>query len=215
MKTPAPFISLDGIDGTGKSTQCRLLIDWLSSIGIPAIRCADPGGTPVGDQLRAILLNTESRMGDRAETLLFMASRAELVHQVIRPALEAGTVVISDRFVSANVVYQGHAGDLDPEEIRMVGLFSTGQLMPDLTMILDMPIGEAAKRRGRTADRLESRGEAYFERVRAGFRTEAANRPDTFRIIDASASVDAIQTELRRHVAPLLRSRGLTIPTES
>ena len=165
MKTLAPFVSLDGIDGTGKSTQCRLLIEWLSAASIPAVRCSDPGGTPIGDQLRAILLNPESRMADRTETLLFMASRAELAQQVIRPALESGTVVIADRFVSANVVYQGHAGSLPPEEIRAIGRFSAGGLTPDITFILDLPVAEAAKRRDRIADRLEQRGPAYFERI--------------------------------------------------
>src|SRR3954470_12665729 len=98
----APFLSLDGIDGTGKSTQCRLLVEWLNAGGVPAIRCADPGGTPVGDQLRQILLGSKAEMSVRTEALLFMASRAELVEKVIRPALEAGQTVVSDRFIAAN-----------------------------------------------------------------------------------------------------------------
>ncbi len=215
MRALAPFISLDGIDGTGKSTQCRLLVDWLNGIGIPALRCADPGGTPVGDRLREMLLTSDVPMGDRTETLLFMASRAELVHRIVRPALEAGTVVISDRFIAANVVYQGYAGGLSPEEIWAVGRFSSGGLVPDLAVILDLPIAEAATRRGRAADRLEARGEAYFERVRAGFLTEAAAQPDCFQVLNASPGVDEIQSSLRRLIAPLLRARGLSVPVYS
>ena len=212
MKTLAPFVSLDGIDGTGKSTQCRLLIEWLSAASIPAVRCSDPGGTPIGDQLRAILLNPESRMADRTETLLFMASRAELAQQVIRPALESGTVVIADRFVSANVVYQGHAGSLPPEEIRAIGRFSAGGLTPDITFILDLPVAEAAKRRDRIADRLEQRGPAYFEKVRQGFLREAELNPTGFEVIDASASVEAIQAILRQRFVRLLQKRGMKTP---
>src|SRR5262245_37257936 len=150
--TRAPFLSLDGIDGTGKSTQCRLLADWLARAGIPVTVCADPGGTPVGDQLRQILLSSRTEITDRAEALLFMASRAELVAKVIRPALDAGRVVLSDRFVAANVVYQGHAHGLSPDDLWTIGRFSTGGLLPDLTVVLDLPVDQAAARRGRSAD---------------------------------------------------------------
>lgn len=212
MKKESPFISLDGIDGTGKSTQCRLLIDWLISNGINAIRCSDPGGTPIGDQLRAILLDPASTMGDRTETLLFMASRAELVHRVVKPALASGTVVIADRFISANVVYQGYAGSLQPDEIRSIGGFSSGGLFPDLTFILDMPVAEAAKRRDRLADRLELRGETYFENVRNGFLAEAGRDTERFVVIDASSNVATIQRELQSHVTKLFIKRGFPAP---
>src|SRR5262249_56911580 len=119
----APLLSLDGIDGTGKTTQCRLLVDWLTAAGVAAVGCADPGGTLLGDQLRQILLNSREEISPRAETLLFMASRAELVAQVIQPALEMGRVVVCDRFVAANVVYQGYGQSLPPDEIWTVGRF--------------------------------------------------------------------------------------------
>jgi len=215
MTPLAPFIALDGIDGTGKSTQCRLLVEWLTAAGVSALKCADPGGTPVGDKLREILLNSDTPISGRTETLLFMASRAELVHQVIRPALESGTVVVSDRFISANVAYQGHAGELPPEDIWAVGRFSSGDLLPDLTVILDLPVAAAVQRRGRAADRLEARGEAYFERVRSGFLLEATNSPDRFRVVDASADVTTIQAKIRTLITPLLRSRGFIVPVDS
>jgi dTMP kinase len=198
------FLSLDGIDGTGKSTQCRLLVEWLNARGMPAILCHDPGGTHLGDRLRAILLDKSEDLSLRAEALLFMASRAELVERVIRPALEAGTTVISDRFVLANIAYQGHAGGLDPAELWEVGQFSTGGLIPSLTFILDLPVDEAVRRRGRDPDRIESREVEYRERLRQGFLSEAHRRPDRFRIIDAAASVEEIQERLRKQIEPLV-----------
>src|SRR5438552_2414223 len=125
------FLSLDGLDGTGKSTQCRLLAEWLRSQGQTVVTCADPGGTAVGDVLRELLLHKRQQMAPACEMFLFMASRAQLVAEVIRPALEAGQVVLCDRFLLANVVYQGYAGGLDPEEIWQVGRLATGGLEPD------------------------------------------------------------------------------------
>src|ERR1043166_374242 len=111
----APFISLDGLDGAGKSTQCRLLAAWLRQQGCAVTECHDPGGTPLGTEIRALLLHHRRSMSSLCEALLFMASRAQLVEEVIRPALAAGQIVISDRYLLANVVYQGHAGGLDPQ----------------------------------------------------------------------------------------------------
>jgi dTMP kinase len=207
----APFLSLDGIDGTGKSTQCRLLADWLNASGVSARLCADPGGTALGDQLRSILLTSRTHISPRAEALIFMASRAELVSETIRPALEAGQVVICDRFVTANVVYQGHAGGLPADQLWDVGRFCTDDLFPDRTFILDLPVNVAAERRGRTADRVESRGPEYLEKVRQGFLTEAARRPDRYVVIDASPDVNMLQVELRRHVASYLTLRGVSL----
>ena len=120
----APFLSLDGIDGTGKTTQCRQLVEWLIVSGVPALGCADPGGTPLGDELRQTLLASHADITPRAEALLFMASRAELVAKVIRPALEAGRVVVSDRFVAANVAYQGSVRGLPSEDLWRIGQFT-------------------------------------------------------------------------------------------
>src|SRR5262245_27780324 len=151
------FLSLDGIDGTGKSTQCRLLADWLRGRGFDVVACVDPGGTPLGQEVRKILLSGQDHLDPACEALLFMASRAQLVAEVIRPALEAGRVVLSDRFLLANVVYQGHAGGLDVEQLWQVGALSTGGVEPDLTLLLDLPLEVALERRGRPADRMESR----------------------------------------------------------
>lgn len=206
------FISLDGLDGTGKSTQCRLLIEWLSAQKIPVASCTDPGGTALGQELRKLLLfGREHRIATTTEAMLFMASRAQLVDEMIRPALERGEVVLSDRFLLANVVYQGHAGGLKPEELWTVGRFVTGGLEPDLTLILDLPTDIALTRRNREADRMEERGEEYLARVRSGFLYEAGMRPDRFCLIDAAKDVEAVQRVIRQHVARLLNDRGWNV----
>ncbi len=207
--TRAPFISLDGIDGTGKSTQCRLLVDWLNNHGVPTIGCADPGGTPLGSQLREILLASRAEITARAESLLFMASRAELVEKVILPNLEQGKVVISDRFVAANVVYQGHARDISPDDLWQVGRFSTAGLLPNLTIILDLSVEQAIVRRGRTADRMEARGESYLQRVRDGFLVEA--RMQGFRIVNAVSDVQTLHREIVAMVREFLKTRGIEV----
>jgi len=207
----APFLSLDGIDGTGKTTQCRMLVDWLNAAGVRAIGCRDPGGTPLGDQLRQILLASASELSPRAEALLFMASRAELVTRVIRPALESGQVVVSDRFVMANVVYQGHARGISPEDVWTVGRFSTGGILPDLTIVLDLPVDQAIARRARTADRMEGRGHEYLEKVRQGFRAEAMRQPESVVLVDASPDADTVQRRLREIVGSFLSKFGLVI----
>src|SRR5947209_20490442 len=139
--------SFDGLDGTGKSTQIQLLADALRAEGRQVVTCRDPGGTPLGERLRAILLDHHDlAIHRRSEMLLYMASRAALVEEVIRPALAAGKTVISDRYVLANVVYQGHAGGLSPDEVWRVGEVTVAGIMPRLVFLLDMPAEQAAHR---------------------------------------------------------------------
>ena len=201
------FLSLDGIDGTGKSTQCRLLAEYLRATGNDVVACVDPGGTPLGQDLRQILLAGKHNLSPACEALLFMASRAQLVADAIRPALDAGRVVVSDRYLLANVVYQGHAGGLDVDQLWQVGALSTGGIEPDLTFVLDLPLDLALARRGRPADRMESRPRDYHERVRAGFLAEAKRRPDRLVVIDATPGVEEIQAAIRRRVDELLARR--------
>jgi dTMP kinase len=207
MPRPA-FISLDGLDGTGKSTQCRLLADWLRAGKHEVTTCIDPGGTPLGGQLRALVLNHRAEMDRLCEALLFMASRAQLLAEVIRPALDAGRIVISDRFLLSNVVYQGHAGGLDVERLWQMGRFAAGDLEPDLTIILDLPPEQAAQRRNRPADRIEGRDAEYHARLRQGFLFEAARRPERIRVVQATATIDAVQQAIRREVTTALGLKG-------
>ena len=206
------FVSLDGLDGTGKTTQCRLLLEWLREQGRSVVHAIDPGGTPFGQEIRQILIAGRHDLTPACEALLFMASRAQLVAQVIRPALEAGDVIICDRFVTSTLVYQGHAGGLDVGLLRDVGRLAVGGdrfdhagILPHRVYLLDLPVEEAVARRGREADRIERRPPDYHERVRQGFLAEARRDPARFRIIDARGSVEAIQHTLRTDLAELLR----------
>lgn len=207
----APFFSLDGIDGVGKSTQCRLLAEALTRAGWDVVQCADPGGTKIGDALREILLGSKQSISMPTEALLFMASRAQLVAEIIKPALDAGRAVVCDRYLLANVVYQAHAGGLDAGLLWKVGELATGGLEPDLTFVLDLPLDVAKSRRKRHADRMESRGDEYFTRVRQGFLMEAARRSDRIHVIDSTRGVEEIHAEIVKHVGPWLsRSRFIT-----
>jgi len=191
------FLSLDGIDGTGKSTQVRLLAETLRGWGRSVTTCADPGGTELGAEIREILLHgRQTTMGLRTEALLFMASRAELVDRVIGPALARGEIVLADRYLLANVVYQGHAGGLSPDDLRMIGHFATAGVLPDFTVLLDLPVAAARARRSGKADRVESRDDAYFERVRRGFSDEAARDPAKFAVVDASPAIAEVQAAI-------------------
>src|SRR5204863_4766261 len=203
MPTPV-FLSLDGLDGTGKSTQCRLLVDWLAGQKVPVTACADPGGTAIGQELRKLVLfGREHRIATTTEAMLFMASRAQLVEEVIRPALDRGEVVISDRFTLANVVYQGHAGGMNPEDLWAIGRVVTGGLEPHLTLVFEVPLEVALARRNRDADRMEARDLEFHQRVQTGFLFEIGRRPDLYRLIDATPDTDAVQRAVRREVAPL------------
>src|SRR5262245_20233123 len=139
------FLSLDGLDGAGKSTQCRLLADWLRGRGQEVTTCSDPGGTEIGDILRKLLLQQPMTLA--CEAFLFMASRAQLTAEIIRPALEAGRIVISDRYLLANIAYQGYGGGIEPTLLYHMGALATGGLEPDLTFVLDLPNDQALGRR--------------------------------------------------------------------
>ena len=208
--TGRPFFSLDGLDGTGKSTQCQLLADWLRDQSYAVTPCTDPGGTATGDILRALLLGQHGELTVACEAFLFMASRAQLVAEVIRPALAAGHVVLCDRFTLANVVYQGHAGGIDPALLWSMGRLATDGLEPDLTIVLDVPVDVARQRRQRPADRVERRAAPFHERVRAGFLAEAERNPQQIRVIDATASIDVVQQRIRQEVVGVLARTSRT-----
>ncbi len=200
------FFSFDGIDGVGKTTQLHLFQEWLMAEGHEVVTCRDPGSTPLGERLREIVLHSDETtlISPRTEMLLYMAARAQLVEEVIRPALDAGKVVISDRFLLANIVYQGYAGGVDIAEIRNVGRVATGGIMPDCVFLLDMTPGKARQRMGTNLDRIEQRGDDYRERLRQGFLAEAAHMGSSVRVINAERPIDEIQSELRSLASPLL-----------
>ena len=192
------FYSFDGIDGGGKSTQLKLFCDWLAERGEQVVTCRDPGSTPLGEAVRELLLNRHDlEIHRRSEMLLYMAARAQLVEQVIRPALAEGKTVVSDRYLLANVVYQGHAGGLDVDELWRIGEVATAGISPDLTFLLDIDPQTATNRIRRAPDRMESQGDEFRRRLRDGFLAEAARQPDRIRRIDAGRSIDEVQAEIR------------------
>lgn len=201
------FISLDGPDGGGKTTQSAHLVTWLNQHGLEAVACRDPGGTKLGDRLREILLGKhDTAVAMRAEMLLYMASRAQLVEEVIRPALKAGKIVVSDRYLLANVVYQGFAGGLPVEDLWEVGRVATGGLMPDLTLLIDVPPEMARERVGirGSRDRIEDRSENYHGAVRRGFLRAAESYPGRIVLIDGAFSASVVATQVEREVASAL-----------
>src|SRR4051812_40519467 len=199
------FLTLDGLDGGGKTTQAAALAAWLRARGVDVVTCRDPGGTALGDQLRRILQDRATvNLALRAEMLLFMASRAQLVEEVVRPALEAGRTVVSDRYLLANLVYQGYAGGLPVEEIARIGMAATGNLLPDLTLLLDVPPELARRRVGAARDRIEDRPAAYHAKVREGFLQAAAAPGGTYPapivVVDATAEPAVVAARIQSEV---------------
>ena len=199
------FFSFDGIDGVGKTTQIELFREWLESQGYDVVTCRDPGSTALGERVRELLLKRDDRVtiAPTSEMLLYMAARAQLVDEVIRPALADNKVVVSDRYLLANLVYQAHAGGLDTEAVRRVGQVATGGLMPDAVFLLDMAPAAAAKRIQRELDRVEQRGDDYREKLRQGFLAEAALNAK-IHVIDAAREKGSVQSDIRTAAAPLL-----------
>ncbi|MFM8733661.1 MAG: dTMP kinase [Pirellulales bacterium] len=196
------FISLEGIDGAGKSAQIGRLADWLRSTGRLVTTCRDPGSTPVGDAVRAILLDRHDlHLAPTAEMFLYMAARAQLVTEVVEPAVTRGDWVVSDRYLLSNIVYQAHAGGLDPHTVRDVGRVATGGRMPDLVLLLDVDLATSRRRLDRPLDKLEQRGDAFRERLRAGYLAEAARDPDRIVVIDATGTIDEVAALIRSAVA--------------
>lgn len=197
----ARFIAIEGIDGSGKSSQIERLAAWLRGRGRQVVTCRDPGATAAGDAIRQILLHRrEIDLSPTTEMLLYMAARAQLVAEVIRPALDGGAWVLSDRFLLSNIVYQGHAGGLDPETIRSVGAVATAGIVPDLVLLLDLDPVMAAARIDRPPDRMEARGEDYKRALRAGYLHEATSS-DRVVVIDAGGDPDSVAAHLRAAVA--------------
>jgi len=201
------FFSFDGIDGVGKSTQIDLFCQWLADGGYAVTACRDPGSTPLGERIRSLLLahDPHTPIDRRAEMLLYMAARAQLVEQVIRPALEQGEVVVSDRYLLANVVYQGHAGGLPIDQVRTVGQVAVAGVMPDAVFLLDLPVALADQRLGRERDRMEDQGAAFRERLRTGFLAEAQRDNGRVHVVDATRDVAAVQQAIRQIAEPLLK----------
>ncbi|GGQ45601.1 dTMP kinase [Streptomyces althioticus] len=199
------FIALEGGDGAGKSTQAEALADWIRSKGHEVVLTREPGATPVGKRLRSILLDVSSAgLSHRAEALLYAADRAEHVDTVVRPALERGAVVISDRYIDSSVAYQGAGRDLSPTEIARINRWATAGLVPNLTVLLDVSPETARERFTEAPDRLESEPAEFHARVRSGFLTLAAADPGRYLVVDAGQEPEAVTTVIRHRLDRIL-----------
>lgn len=198
------FIVLEGVEGSGKSTQARLLGDWLSEHGRPNVVTREPGGTPTGEALRRVLLEG-GEVPARAELLLMLAARAALVEDVVRPALDAGATVIADRFDLSTLAYQAHGRGLPLEEVRRLNAFATGGLRPDVTLLLDVPLHVGEIRRtgaGRRPDRIEEAGRDFHRRVAEAYGLLAAEEPGVLRVA-GDQPVGKVHLRIRETLAGL------------
>ncbi|MGE5483430.1 MAG: dTMP kinase [Ignavibacteriales bacterium] len=200
------FVTFEGVDGSGKSSQIRTLVALLREMGIPCAVTREPGGSAIGEAIRSILLDpANSEMTLNTEVLLYCASRAQLVHEVITPALREGKVVICERYADSTVAYQCYGGGCDIDTVKRINAFATGGLEPDLTIVLDVdPATGAARRSNRLADRIEKRTEEYYNRVREGYLAIARENPQRVKVVNASGSVEAVGGEVLRLVRSVL-----------
>ncbi|MFT4123553.1 MAG: dTMP kinase [Microbacteriaceae bacterium] len=200
------FITLEGGDGAGKTTQLARLGRWLEASGRTVVLTREPGGTDLGLELRQIILHRRGYIAPRAEALLYAADRAQHVATTVRPALERGEIVIQDRYIDSSVVYQGAGRVLDPDEVRDISLWAAEGLVPDVTVLLDLPPGLGRARLGERDryDRLEAAGDDFHARVRRAYLEIAEREPERMLVVDASRDVDEVAARIRAHVEGVL-----------
>ncbi|MEK7395888.1 MAG: dTMP kinase [Candidatus Poribacteria bacterium] len=198
------FISLEGIEGCGKSTQARMLSDYVSELGYCVVLTREPGGTPIAEKIREMLLDSRNQnMTSRTELLLYLASRSQHVEQIIMPALQNGKIVICERFNDATRAYQGYARGLDMDLIEELTKIATGNLEPDLTIILDLEAKEGlirAEKFKNYRDRLESESLDFHDKVRKGYLTIAQNNPERARVVDAKGTIEDVHFRLKQYI---------------
>lgn len=195
------FVTFEGIEGAGKSTQVRLLHEALEETTIPFVFTREPGGTPLGEKIRALLIDPLGQMSPETETLLLSASRAELVDKVIEPALHENRLVVCDRFWDATVAYQGYGRGVSMESLMAVTMFAARRLTPDLTFLLEVPLEVSQQRlRGRSVDRLEGESEVFHERVAQGYRRLAQAEARRIMTLDGTLPEDVLATRIRTEV---------------
>lgn len=207
------FITFEGLDGSGKTTQIELLSDFLRQKGLDVIVTREPGGTGIGDKIRDILLNKDySSMDYKTETLLFLASRAELVSKVITPALREGKVVICDRFFDSTVVYQGMARGLGEKQILNMNMWATNGLIPDVTFLLSVRVSmgeERIKIINKKRDRIEMEEDLFKEKIYQGYLSIAKKNKDRFVILDGEHDIQEIFCKIKNKVIEVLKEKGL------
>ncbi|MBU0710017.1 MAG: dTMP kinase [Candidatus Omnitrophica bacterium] len=195
------FITFEGSEGCGKSTQSRMLSRYLKGRGCKVVYIREPGGTKISEKIREILLNPKNKkISANCEMLLYMAARVQIVEEVIRPALLGGKIVICDRFLDSTVVYQGFGLGIDIQLIKKMGIFATGGLKPHLTILLDLPVRDGLKKRGSSKDRIERRPYSYHLRVRKGYLKLAAQETNRIKVIKVENNKNKTQNKIREAV---------------
>ena len=186
------FITFEGADGCGKTTQMNLLKDYLVQNGYEVVLTREPGAKGLGEQLREILLNYDGEVADRCESFLFLADRAQNIETIVIPAIKQGKIVLCDRHIDSTVAYQGYGRGLDLDEINYLNNIATGGIKPDLTYIFDVDVETSAKRVGDEKDRMESAGKEFFNRVRNGYLELAKKEPQRIKVIDSTRSIEEV-----------------------
>lgn len=186
------FITFEGADGCGKTTQMNLLKDYLVQNGYEVVLTREPGAKGLGEQLREILLNYDGEVADRCESFLFLADRAQNIETIVIPAIKQGKIVLCDRHIDSTVAYQGYGRGLDLDEINYLNNIATGGIKPDLTYVFDVDVETSAKRVGDEKDRMESAGKEFFNRVRNGYLELAKKEPQRIKVIDSTRSIEEV-----------------------
>jgi len=199
------FITFEGVDGCGKTTQMKLLSEYLSKKGYEVILTREPGAKGLGEKIREILLHYDGEVSSSAESFLFLADRAQNVDKIVNPAVNLGQIVLCDRHTDSTIAYQGYGRGVDIEELRMLNNLATGSKKPDLTFVFDIDIETSMLRVGKEKDRMESAGTVFFNKVRNGYLEIAKTEPERVKIIDATRDIDDIRNDVNAIVEEYLR----------
>lgn len=194
------FITFEGTDGCGKTTQIELLKRYLEEKGYKVVLTREPGAKGLGEKLREILLNYDGDVSSNCESFLFLADRAQHIDMLIKPAIERGEVVLCDRHTDSTVAYQGYGRGLDLNQIKMLNDIATNGVKPDMTFVFDIDIETAQKRVGKTKDRMESAGIEFFKRVRQGYLEIAKSEPERVKVLDATQTIETIANQVKEHI---------------
>lgn len=200
------FITFEGADGCGKTTQLNLLKEYLEKNGYNVLVTREPGGKGLGEKFREILLNYDGVVSERCESFLFLADRAQNIDTIVKPAIESGKIVLCDRHIDSSVAYQGYGRGLNIEEIKQLNTLATGGLLPDLTLVFDIDIETSMKRVGKEKDRMESAGNEFFNRVRNGYLELAKHEPKRIKVVNSTGSIEEIHEQVIKIMKDLQNS---------
>lgn len=201
------FITFEGVDGCGKTTQMRLLSEYLESKGYEVVLTREPGAKGLGEKIREILLHYNGEVSSKAESFLFLADRAQNIEKIVNPSVAAGKMVLCDRHTDSTVAYQGYGRGVDIDELKMLNNLAVGNRKPDITFVFDIDVETSMTRVGKEKDRMESAGIEFFNNVRNGYLEIAKREPDRVVVVDSTRQIEAIQTDVRNIVDKLINNR--------